>query len=49
MYAFMGVVATKVGYYYRREYLKAILKQDASWFESFDILELPSRVSKETL
>jgi len=49
VYAFWGIVSTKVGFYYRREYLRAILKQDAAWFESFDILSLPSKVSKECL
>ncbi len=49
MYAFFGVVASKVGFYYWREYLRAILRQDASWYESFDILELPSKISKEVL
>jgi len=29
--------------------MKAILRQEASWYESFDIMELPSKVSKETL
>lgn len=49
VYSFWGIVSTKVGFYYWREYLKAILKQDAAWFESFDILSLPSKVSKECL
>ena len=49
VYAFWGVVATNVGFYYRREYMKAILRQEAAWFESFDILELPSKVTKECL
>ncbi len=49
VYAFWGIISTKVGFYYRREYLRAILKQDAAWFESFDILSLPSKVSKECL
>lgn len=48
-YAFWGIVSNKVGFYWRREYLRAILRQDAAWFESFDILELPSKITKECL
>lgn len=42
VFAFWGVVAEKVGFYYRIQYLKAILRQEPAWFESFDVLELPS-------
>jgi ATP-binding cassette, subfamily B (MDR/TAP), member 1 len=47
VFAFWGIVSVKTGFYYRMAYLKAILRQEPAWFESFDILELPSRVSKE--
>ena len=39
VYAFWGIVSTNVGFHYRREYIKAILRQEASWYESFDIEE----------
>ena len=29
--------------------MRAILRQEAGWYESFDILELPAKVSKECI
>lgn len=49
VYAFWGIVSTNVGFYYWREYMRAILRQEAGWYESFDILELPAKVSKECI
>lgn len=49
VFAFWGIVSEKIAYYYRLNYLRAIMRQEPEWYESFDILELPSRISKECL
>ena len=48
-FSFMGVIAEKVGFAYRKRYLEAVLRQETGWFETFDVMELPSRMSKECL
>ena len=48
-FAFFGVISEKVGFSYRHEYLKAVLRQDTEWFDSIEVLEFPSKMSRECL
>lgn len=47
--AFFGTVSEYLAKTFRIRYLKAVLMQDAEWFEENDPQSLPSRINKDVL
>ena len=48
-FAFLAIVSESVGLQFRVNYLRAILRQEISWFDTADPQQLPSRLSRECL
>ena len=46
---FFAIVGSRQSTHFRREYMKAILRQDSAWFDSRSVSELPNSLTSDTI